>query len=160
MQLHAVTVTYLPESYHMKLENALDKTKIGESIDAKSWFETFEQTAKVNNIPLKPELIHSHRPVDYVLLEYAEQEKIDLIVVGTRGRPGLKRLPLGSAAYIRHIVQYLRFADISSQEDFVALDCFSKISVQLEIESPCCSNGLTLNLTKVYRQQEFCMVDG
>jgi nucleotide-binding universal stress UspA family protein len=96
--LHTVTGTYLPESYHMKLQNALDKSKIGESIDAKSWFETFEQTAKVNNIPLKPELIHSHRPVDYVLLEYAEQEKIDLIVVGTRGRSGLKRLLLGSAA--------------------------------------------------------------
>ncbi|MFZ0893336.1 MAG: universal stress protein [Candidatus Nitrosopolaris sp.] len=58
--LHTVTGTYLPESYHMKLENALDKSKIGESIDAKSWFETFEQTAKVNNIPLKAELIHSH----------------------------------------------------------------------------------------------------
>jgi nucleotide-binding universal stress UspA family protein len=46
---------------------------------------------------LKTELINSHRPVDYVILEY-EEKNIDLIVVGTRGRSGFKRLLLGSIA--------------------------------------------------------------
>lgn len=97
--LHAVTVTYVPESYHMKQEDAIDKSKASDDIhDAKSWFETFNQTAKENNISLRPELINSHRPVDYVLLEYAEQEQIDLIVLGTRGRSGFKRLLVGSVA--------------------------------------------------------------
>ena len=70
--LHAVTVSYIPESYHMKQEDTIDKSRTGDSIhDAKSWFEKFKQTAKENNISLKPELINSHRPIDYVLLDHA-----------------------------------------------------------------------------------------
>jgi nucleotide-binding universal stress UspA family protein len=49
---------------------------------------------------LKTELINSARPVDYVILEYAEEQKkkIDLIVVGTKGTTGFKKLLLGSVA--------------------------------------------------------------
>jgi nucleotide-binding universal stress UspA family protein len=32
------------------------------------------------------------------ILKYAEDEEIDLIVVGTRGRTGIKRMLLGSVA--------------------------------------------------------------
>lgn len=98
--LIAVTVTYIPESYHVKQEDVLDQPRqISEKMDdAKRWFEKFNENAKENNIKLKTELINSHRPVDYVLLEYAEKENIDLIVVGTRGRSGFKKLLLGSIA--------------------------------------------------------------
>ncbi len=96
-QLYAVTVTYVPESYHVKQEDVLAE-KSDSMNDAKTWFEKFNQDAKENNIQLKTELINSHRPVDYVLLEYAEKEKMDLIVVGTRGMSGFKKLLLGSIA--------------------------------------------------------------
>ena len=46
------------------------------------WFEGFNRNARENNIQLQTELINSKRPVDYVLLEYAEKENIDLIIVG------------------------------------------------------------------------------
>jgi hypothetical protein len=39
--------------------------------DAKTWLEKFKEESKVDNIQLKTELINSHRPVDYVILEYA-----------------------------------------------------------------------------------------
>jgi nucleotide-binding universal stress UspA family protein len=67
-------------------------------VDSKTWFEKFSREAKIDNIKLKTELINSHGPVDYVILEYAEEKNTDLIVVGTRGRSSFKRLSLGSIA--------------------------------------------------------------
>lgn len=66
--------------------------------DSRAWFENFSHKAKTDNIELKTELINSNRPVDYVILEYAEEKNIDLIVVGTRGRSGFNKLLLGSVA--------------------------------------------------------------
>jgi nucleotide-binding universal stress UspA family protein len=99
-ELYAVTVTSVPESYHLKQEDVLNKS--GEMDyrmkDAKMWLEKFNQAAKLDNIELKTELINSHRPIDYVILEYAEQKNVDLIVLGTRGRSGFRKLLLGSTA--------------------------------------------------------------
>lgn len=99
-QLYAVTVTYIPESYHVKQNDILaDSRETNDSKnDVEMWFEKFNRNARENNIQLKTELINSQRPVDYVLLEYAEKENIDLIIVGTRGRSGFKKLLLGSVA--------------------------------------------------------------
>ena len=41
--------------------------------DSKAWLEEFSSAAKTGNIELKTELINSHRSVDYVILEYAEE---------------------------------------------------------------------------------------
>jgi nucleotide-binding universal stress UspA family protein len=102
-QLYAVTVTYIPASDHLSQKEVLSKSLVENSSnnsmkDAGNWFESFNQNAKEDNIQLKTELINSARPVDYVILEYAEEQKIDLIVVGTRGRTGFKKLMLGSIA--------------------------------------------------------------
>jgi nucleotide-binding universal stress UspA family protein len=95
-QLFAITVTSVPQSYHLRQEDVLEESS--EMNDSKAWLEKFSHEAKTHNIELKTELINSHRPVDYVILEYAEENNIDLIVVGTRGRSGFKRLLLGSIA--------------------------------------------------------------
>jgi nucleotide-binding universal stress UspA family protein len=99
-QIYAITVTSIPESYHLKEEDVLDKSRKTNNgmEDAKSWLDNFNQQAKENNIQLRTELINSTRPVDYVILEYAEEKQIDLIVMGTRGRTGFKKLLLGSTA--------------------------------------------------------------
>ncbi|MGA9151269.1 MAG: universal stress protein [Candidatus Nitrosopolaris sp.] len=102
-QLYAITVTYIPASEHLSQKEVLSKSLVEDSSnnsmkDAGNWFENFTQNAKEDNIQLKTELINSARPVDYVILEYAEEQKIDLIVVGTKGRTGFKKLMLGSIA--------------------------------------------------------------
>ena len=66
-QLYAVTVTYVPESYHLKQEDVLSQSKEihdNSMEDAKTWLEKFNQKSKEDNIQLKTELISSHRPVD------------------------------------------------------------------------------------------------
>ena len=95
-QLFTITVTSVPESYRLKQEDVLEESR--EMADSRTWLENFSHEAKADDIELKTELINSHRPVDYVILEYAEEKNIDLIVVGTRGRSGFKRLLLGSVA--------------------------------------------------------------
>jgi nucleotide-binding universal stress UspA family protein len=87
---------FCPQPYQIKQEEVLEESK--EMADSRAWLETFSHEAKENNIELKKELISSHRPVDYVILEYAEEKNIDLIVVGTRGRSGFKKSLLGSIA--------------------------------------------------------------
>ena len=42
--------------------------------DAKLWLDNFNQQAKENNVQLHIELINSPRPVEYVILEYAEEK--------------------------------------------------------------------------------------
>ncbi len=103
-QLYAVTVTYIPASDNLSQKDVINKSLIEDNIDnngrkdAGEWFENFTQNANEKDVQLKTELINSARPVDYVILEYAERQKIDLIVVGTRGRTGFKKLLLGSIA--------------------------------------------------------------
>src|ERR687884_1830226 len=99
-QLYAITVTSVPESYHLKQEDVLNKSgEMADNMnDAKMWLEKFNHAAKLDNIELKTELINSHRPADYVILEYAEQKNVDLIVLGTRGRSGFRKLLIGSTA--------------------------------------------------------------
>jgi nucleotide-binding universal stress UspA family protein len=109
-QIYAITVTSIPESAHLKEEDVINASrKTGNGMeDAKSWLDSFNQQAKENNIQLNIELINSPRPVDYVILEYAEEKQVDLIVMWTRGSTGFKKLLLGSTASL--VVTYARCA--------------------------------------------------
>ena len=107
-KLIAVTVTYMPAKSRMSQQEAIEVgAGLSEMDKAKTWFESFTQSARENKIELKTELVNSQRPVDYVILEYAEKEGIDLIVIGTRGRSGLSKIVLGSVA--SRIVTYSHF---------------------------------------------------
>ncbi len=51
---------------------------------------------RVSSLLLKPYLMYASAPDSIV--NYAESKKADLIVIGTKGRTGLKQLLLGSVA--------------------------------------------------------------
>lgn len=66
--------------------------------NAQEFFDKIRHKGESNwDIPLRTELIASSSIVGGII-DFAEKENIDLIVVGTRGRSGLKRLLLGSVA--------------------------------------------------------------
>ena len=74
--------------------------------EAQQWLDKVEKlavkennTANNNNIQFKSEI--SEDPTSRVgsaIVDYAERENVDLIVVGTRGRTGFKKMLLGSVA--------------------------------------------------------------
>ena len=66
--------------------------------EAKKWFDQIKEVASTNNVQLKTEFIVAKRSVLSTMLEYIEEQNISLIVVGTRGRSGVKKMLLGSIA--------------------------------------------------------------
>ena len=68
--------------------------------ESQQWLDKFEKlAAKENNVKLKSEIIED--PISRVgsaIVDYAERENVDLIVIGSRGRTGFKKMLLGSVA--------------------------------------------------------------
>ena len=52
----------------------------------------------VTTINLSSDVILSNKSVVAEIVDYAENNNIDLLVIGTRGRSGVRRLLLGSIA--------------------------------------------------------------
>ena len=66
--------------------------------EMKKWFNGIKEKADKSGIRLRSEIIMAKRSAVSTMLDYAEEQKIDLIVVGTRGRSGIKKMLLGSVA--------------------------------------------------------------
>lgn len=64
-----------------------------------SWFDKVRDMAKIEGISkLKTENFTDVKSVIRSIIDYANSRNVDLIVIGTRGRTGLKRLLMGSVA--------------------------------------------------------------
>ncbi|MGB6532099.1 MAG: universal stress protein [Candidatus Nitrosopolaris sp.] len=64
-----------------------------------SWFDNVRNMAKDEGIfDIKTEIFIDVKSIIECIIEYATQRNIDLIVIGTRGRTGLKRFFMGSVA--------------------------------------------------------------
>lgn len=66
--------------------------------EAKKWFDKIKEKADESGIRFRTELIVAKRSIVSTMLDYAEEQSINLIVVGTRGRSGIKKMLLGSIA--------------------------------------------------------------
>jgi len=68
-----------------------------EEIKAKEKLNKVKDSKKIENVDVSVKIIHNPSIVDGILA-FAESNNIDLIVMGSHGRSGFKKLVLGSAA--------------------------------------------------------------
>jgi nucleotide-binding universal stress UspA family protein len=66
--------------------------------EAQGWFESIGKKAATKSIKLLTEVVASVTSAVPAIVDYADRNKVDLIVVGTRGRSGFTKLLLGSVA--------------------------------------------------------------
>jgi nucleotide-binding universal stress UspA family protein len=66
--------------------------------EAQKYLDKVKLKANEKNIQIKTEVIASTNTAGGIV-DYAEDKGVDLIVIGTRGRSGFKKILLGSVAY-------------------------------------------------------------
>ena len=66
--------------------------------EVKKWFDDIKEKIDKSSIRFRSEIIMAKRSTVSTILDYAEEQNINLIVVGTRGRSGIKKMLLGSVA--------------------------------------------------------------
>jgi nucleotide-binding universal stress UspA family protein len=62
------------------------------------WFNKIIERAKEMDVNLQTDIIVATISVASEIVDYADKLNADLIIVGTRGRSGLKRMLLGTVA--------------------------------------------------------------
>jgi nucleotide-binding universal stress UspA family protein len=106
-QLYAIHVVKDPEYMEMFSFGIYDietpfrrKSSLEQVIQkAKEWFDEIKVKANEKSIRIsKTELIGTSASVEGAIVNYAEKNNIDLIVLGTKGYSGIKKLLLGSVA--------------------------------------------------------------
>jgi nucleotide-binding universal stress UspA family protein len=66
--------------------------------EAEKWFAVIKKNTDQLGISLKTQIISTGESSIKEIVEFANHEEVDLIVVGTRGRSGIKKMLLGSTA--------------------------------------------------------------
>jgi nucleotide-binding universal stress UspA family protein len=66
--------------------------------EVKKWLDNIKEKADKSGIQFRSEIIMAKRSAISTMLDYAEEQNINLIVVGTRGRSRIKKMLLGSVA--------------------------------------------------------------
>jgi nucleotide-binding universal stress UspA family protein len=96
--LHVIKIP-IATAYILAPSDTLRQLNDKDKQEFMEWFEPIQTKAKENNVKLKSEIIED--PISRVgsaIVDYAERENVDLIVIGSRGRTGFKKMLLGSTA--------------------------------------------------------------
>ena len=97
-QLIALTVSYISLSIKLSSTDRLQKWHENHISEAKEWLKDIIRLADESKISFRLEVLETTLSIVRSIIEYAEQENVRLIVVGTTGRTGLERALLGSIA--------------------------------------------------------------
>jgi nucleotide-binding universal stress UspA family protein len=89
----------------LTLEYATPPARENLKKEAESWLNTIKNMAKTSSVSeVKTDILMDVHSVVEAIVNYAIIEHVDLIVMGTRGRTGLKKFLIGSVAndVVRH----------------------------------------------------------
>jgi len=92
--ISTIALGYAPPEYREDVKKKVE-----------SWFNTIKDIARSSASPeIKTQIFMDVKSVVECIIDYAATENIDLIVMGTRGRTGLKKFLVGSVAndLVRH----------------------------------------------------------
>ncbi|MCS6767749.1 MAG: universal stress protein [Candidatus Nitrosocaldus sp.] len=99
--LHVIGIPQFPhhlgslDEYYRRIEGEVE-----------GWFNTISNWEESRGMSIGRRIIHSHTSIVESIVEYAEEEGFDMIVVGTRGRSRFMRALLGSVA--QGVITYAR----------------------------------------------------
>ena len=66
--------------------------------EAEKWFKEINKRAEKMNVQIKTEFVFTVISIVEGILTHAEKENIDLIIIGSKGKSGWKKLIVGSVA--------------------------------------------------------------
>lgn len=87
----ASTFTYTKQEW---FDEFLKKAKD----ESTKWFDKIKKNATQNGVQVKVETVEELYSIPAAIVKYAENENADLIIMGSTGKTGFKRLLLGSVA--------------------------------------------------------------
>ncbi|HEY9387891.1 MAG TPA: universal stress protein [Nitrososphaeraceae archaeon] len=102
--LTVIDLTKLPDSFLAAASGYYRAKDLEEKIkEAQQWLDKVKELAKEQNYDIrhfKSGIIEdtTSSRIGSAIVDYAERQNIDLIVLGTRGRTGLRKMLLGSVA--------------------------------------------------------------
>jgi len=89
---------YLEDALTPGLPGPLKEIVMMAAEGGKKHVDEVKQRASKTNISVNTDVIIGNKSVVKSIVEYAEEHKIDLIVIGTKGLSGIKKMLLGSTA--------------------------------------------------------------
>ena len=93
-----IRYNYLEDVITPRLPKALKDVMMIEMQKGEQYMVKLKQKASENNVKVKTDVVIGISSVVNEIVDYAEKNKIDMIVIGSRGLSGIKRMLLGSVA--------------------------------------------------------------
>lgn len=97
-EITALYISFIPLSLRFKSRDILDAAHQSDVEQVTLWLEDIRKEVEKNHIHFKIEAIETTSSTVKAIIDYAEENTIDLIVLGHKGRSKIERAMLGSVA--------------------------------------------------------------